>query len=434
MSNKFKYIGLVIIVLIIFIAVGKRQGWIGQGNVLKVSIDSVKTRTIIEKVSANGRIQPEVEVKISPDVSGEIIDLYIQEGDSVNKGQLLLKIDPEAYLASVERSNASMNRSKADLASSKARFAQVEAQFIKSKSSFERNKKLYDQKVISDADYESAKAAFDVAKAEVDAAQQSVMAAEFNVKSAEAAVKEANDKLKKTNIFSPVNGMISQLNVEAGERVVQTSMMQGTEILRIANLRNMEVQVDVNENDIVRVNEGDTVIIEVDAYLGEKFKGLVTEVANSAKIEGQLSVEQVTNFVVKIGVLRGTYMHLVEDLKKKSSPFRPGMSANVEIQTNRASEVIAVPIQCVTIRDKDGEKKKTWVDEDDKKVQTEEDFVEVVFLLEDDKAILKQVKVGIQDDRYIEVKEGLTINDKVISYPYSAISRKLKNETRVEEV
>ncbi|MBN4081782.1 efflux RND transporter periplasmic adaptor subunit, partial [bacterium AH-315-C07] len=211
-------------------------------------------------------------------------------------------------------------------------------------------------------------------------------------------------------------------------------MMQGTEILRIANLRNMEVQVDVNENDIVRVNEGDTVIIEVDAYLGEKFKGLVTEVANSAKIEGQLSVEQVTNFVVKIGVLRGTYMHLVEDLKKKSSPFRPGMSANVEIQTNRASEVIAVPIQCVTIRDKDGEKKKTWVDEDDKKVQTEEDFVEVVFLLEDDKAILKQVKVGIQDDRYIEVKEGLTINDKVISYPYSAISRKLKNETRVEEV
>ena len=432
-KNTIYYLGGGILLLIIFVVIGKKSGWIGQGDATEVSIDTVKVRHLIEIVSANGKVQPEVEVKITPDVSGEIIALYVDEGDSVAQGELLVNIDPKAYEAAEERSTASLNRSKADLANSKARLAQVGAQFIKAEASFNRNKKLFDESVISKASFEEIKAAYDVAKAEIDAGKQSVLAAEYNVKSAEAGLKEARDNLRKTSIYSPVSGKVSRLNVEKGERVVQTSMMTGTEIMRIADMNNMEVNVEVNENDIVRVTVGDKVTIEVDAYLNEKFEGAVTAIANSANVAG-IQAEQVTNFEVKIRMLRKSYEHLFEDKNISDSPFRPGMSATVDIETATVEDVIAIPIQAVTIRDRNEEKnkyKEGGISDKTKK----EDLMEVVFLYGDNnKAVMQEVKTGIQDENYIQIKSGLEPGQEVISAPYNAISKKLKNESDVKKV
>ncbi|MBL4716678.1 MAG: efflux transporter periplasmic adaptor subunit [Bacteroidetes bacterium] len=427
------YLGGAVLLLIIFIVIGKKKGWIGQGDAIEVSIDTVKVRHIVEIVSANGKVQPEVEVKITPDVSGEIIGLYVDEGDTVVQGELLVNIDPKAYEAAAERSTASLNRSKADLANSKARLAQVEAQFIKAEASYNRNKKLFDESVISKANFEEINSVYAVAKAEIDAAEQNVLAAEYNVKSAAAGLKEARDNLRKTNIYSPVSGKVSRLSVEKGERVVQTSMMVGTEIMRIADMNNMEVNVEVNENDIVRVSVGDKVTIEVDAYLNEKFEGSVTSIANSANVAG-IQAEQVTNFEVKIRMFRESYEHLFEDKNISDSPFRPGMSATVDIETATVEDVISIPIQAVTIRDRNEEKNKYregGITDKTKK----EDLMEVVFLYTDDnKAELQEVKTGIQDENYIQIKSGLEPGQEVIGAPYNAISKKLKNETDVKKV
>lgn len=417
-------------------------------DVINVSTEVAEKRSITELVSANGKIQPEVEVKISSDVSGEIVELYVKEGDQVKKGDLLCKINPLIYESNTNRMLATLNGAKANLANSKARLEQIKATFNNAEASFNRNKKLFEQGAISQADFDAAKAAFEGAKADVKAAEENVNASDYSVKSSEASLKEANDNLAKTNIYSPVNGTVSKLNKEKGERVVGTAQMEGTEIMRLANLNEMEVSVDVNENDIVRVHHNDTSLIEVDAYLGRKFKGVVTEIANSANTTG-VTAEQVTNFVVKIRILQESYQDLLAENNSRA-PFRPGMSATVDIQTKKVSNVITLPIQAVTTRTDSSalkmnkmQKQETGEDDivvNDAKNKSEEidksllKVEECVFVYNDGKVKLVKVKTGIQDNNYIEIKSGINLGDEVVSAPYSAIAKQLKDEMKVKKV
>jgi HlyD family secretion protein len=439
-------IGLAVVLIIVF-AIAKKKGWIGKPDVTKVSTEMVQKRTIVETVSANGKIAPEVEVKLSPDVSGEIIELLIKEGDEIKAGQLLAKINPEIYISTYDRSVAALNTQQANLANAKARLAQVKSQFVNARSSFERNKKLHDEKAISDAEFESSKSAFEVAQAEVNASEESVRAAEFNIKSAEAGVKESKENLSKTSIFAPVGGTISKLNIEKGERVAGASQFSsGTEILRIANLQTMEVNVNVNENDIVRVTLNDTALVEVDAYQNRKFKGLVTEISTSANTTG-VSADQVTNFEVKVRILPESYKDLVPAEHPNLSPFRPGMSATVDIQTETVGNVLTIPIQAVTTRVDSSkvkeqqmaarEKREAGNEGDETKASEKKagsDMVEYVFVYDKGKTHMMKVKTGIQDNAYIEIKEGLKGTEEVITAPYSAISKKLKDDMEVKKV
>jgi len=438
-NNTVKYLIIGVVVLIIVAVIGKNAGWIGKKEGLPVTIAKVERKTIIETVSANGRVQPEKEVKISSDVSGEIRELYVKEGDSVVAGKLMARIDPELYQSALDRSEASLNNTKASLATTKARLSQAEGRFVEISAAYERNKKMYTQKLISDGEFETAKSTFVNAKAEVEAGKQSVLSAEFNVQSFEATLKESKKSLTRTEIFSPVNGIVSKLSVEKGERVVGTSQMAGTEMMRIANLNDMEVSVDVNENDIIKVGLGDTSLIEVDAYPNRKFKGVVTEIANSATTSAQTTSDQVTNFVVKIRILRSSYEDLTALFGKRKSVFRPGMSASVEIQTERVENVLVVPIEAVTVRQESALDTLVTEDEKDKKekkvtlIDSKND-VEVVFINQDNKAKIRRVKTGIQDDKYIQILDGVKEKDQLISGPYSAISKTLKHGDLIKEV
>jgi HlyD family secretion protein len=438
-SNKWIwYIAGVVILLIVFAIVGKKAGWIGSEAGTKVSVAKADKKNIIESVSANGKIQPEVEVKISSDVSGEIKELYVKEGDSVLAGKLLARIDPELYQSALDRSEATLNNSRANLANSKARQLQSEAKLLEVDAQYTRNKKMYEQKLISDAEMETSRSTYTSAKADVEAAKQSVMGAEYTVKSLEASLREAKKNLTRTEIFAPVTGIVSKLNVEKGERVVGTSQMAGTEMMRIANLNDMEVSVDVNENDIVKVSLGDTALIDVDAYTNRKFRGIVTEVANSATTTTATTSDQVTNFVVKIRILRSSYADLLEKGGKKHDVFRPGMSASVEVQTEIVRDIISVPIEAVTIRNK-SELDSTNTS-NKKKVQAKageikkEEEAEVVFVCVNNKVEIKQVKTGIQDDKFIQIVSGINEHDEVIIGPYSAISKSLKAGDKVQKV
>lgn len=440
---KKKWIFIIAGALILILIIGKSAGIFGKAELQKISTEEVQLRSIIETVSANGKIQPEVEVKISPDVSGEIVELYVKEGEEVKKGQLLAKINPDFYLSNLDRFEAALNTSKANLANAKARLAQVEAQFLNAKLSFDRSEKLWKQSAISVSEYDAAKSQYEVAKAEVDAAKQSVIASEYSVKSAEASLKEAKDNLTKTNIFAPMAGTITKLSVEKGERVVGTSQFAGTEIMRISNLDNMQVKVNVSENDIVRVHLFDTVIIEIDAFLNRKFKGIVTQVANSANSTTTISADQVTNFEVKINILHDSYKDLMIIGKQNYSPFRPGMSATVDIQTKKAMNVATVPIQSVTTRsdstllkDKMTSKKPKENTEEKEKTDNDEEVQEYVFLFNKEKGIveLTKVKTGIQDNNFIEILEGVKVKDEVVSGPYRAISKRLKDKDKVQKV
>jgi len=434
-------------IILIVVAAGK-AGWLGGKKGLKVTAEKVAIRNITESVTASGKVQPEKSVKISSDVSGEIVELKVKEGDRVKKGDLLCKIRQDIYISNLDKMDAMLNTSKANLANAKARLLQAKAQLVNSEANYQRQKKLLDQQAISQADFDAVKANFETAKAEVLAAEQSVAASDFNVKNSEASVKEAGDNLQRTTIYSPVDGIVSKLNVEEGERVVGTSQMAGTEILTIADLKEMEVNVDVNENDIVRVKTGDTALIEVDAWIDRKFKGVVTEIANSSNTVG-MNADQVTNFPVKVRILRESYSDLLKSDKPDYSPFRPGMSASVEILTRRVSGVLSVPIQSVTTREDtsgygvDAEKNKTGNFKagntstesnpamDDKETQLATQYV---FLLVSDRAILREVKTGIQDNNYIQITSGLKQDDEVISGPYKAVSKTLKNRSPIERV
>jgi len=409
--NKTLRIVLVITVLVVILAViGKKAGWFGKAETFEVAVEKGEKRTIIETITANGKIQPETEVKITPDVSGEIVDLFVKEGENVEEGMLLLKIKPDIYVSMRNRVRASLN-------SAKARLSQVEAQYVQSKLSYNRNKKLWEQETISESDYESAEAGYKMAEADLNAAK-------YSVKSAEASLKEAEENLRKTSIYAPMAGTISTLLIEKGERVVGTEMMSGTELMRVADLNRMEVIVEVNENDIIRVLTGDTAIVEVDAYMDQDFKGLVTEIANSATTTG-MSADQVTSFNVKILLLHESYQNLLDETP---NPFRPGMSATVDIQTETKYDIFTIPVQAVTTR------LDTIGQEQNDLVVADKDPDVVVFKVIDDYVMSQIVETGIQDNNYVEITSGLSIEDDIVIAPYNAISRKLADSSIIEIV
>jgi HlyD family secretion protein len=410
MKNKkiLKILATVVVVLILFAIIGKKAGWFGKAATIKVAIEKAELRSITETITANGKIQPEKEIKISPDVSGEIVELTVKEGDNVEKARLLCRIRPDVYISQKDRSEAAIS-------SAKARLAQSEAQFIQADLSYKRNKQLFDQQTISKSDFESSEASYKVAKSEVDAAK-------FSVTSTEASLKEANENLTKTSIYAPISGTVSMLLVELGERVAGTNLMAGTEMMRVADLSKMEAQVQVNENDIVRVKVGDTAVITVDAYMDQKFKGIVTQLANSAKTTG-VSADQVTNFDVKIRVLPESYAKLEKE--GNLNPLRPGMSATVDIQTVTRKNILTVPIQSVTTRTDTTKAKSSSTSE---KTRT------LVFTSDGKYALERVVKTGIQDNSFIELISGIKEGDQVVTAPYSAISKKLADSTIIQIV
>jgi HlyD family secretion protein len=434
----------VVAVLLVAVLIGKEKGLIGGAPAIKVAVDKVESRDIIETVSASGKIQSESEVIISPDVSGEIMELPVKEGDKVEAGQLLVKIDPDIQQSNVERLEAALNTSKANLANAQSRKAQSEARLVNSRANYERVQQLFEQKVVTQSEYDAALSEFNVAKSDVDASSQSVEASRFQVKSAEAALKEAEKSLTRTEIYSPVNGTISKLNFEKGERVVGTSQMQGSEIMTIADLNEIEVTVEVNENDIIRVGYNDTCDIEVDAYIGKQFKGIVTNIANSALSSG-MGTDQITNFEVKVRVLRDSYKNLVNEKQPDQSPFRPGMSATVDIRTKQVNKVLSVPIQSVTTRTKteleeaaEKRKERGRDKEESEEVETaansDEESIELVFVVDGEDVIVKQVKTGIQNNEFIQIVSGVEEGDQVVTAPYRAISKKLGPGDKVEIV
>ncbi len=443
MKKPLILIGSGIIIIATILAI---KGCSNSGAV-EVTTEKVQRRTIVETVSANGKIQPEVELKITSDVSGEIVELNVKEGDHVEKGDIVAKLRPNAYQSQLDRAQASMNTMQANLANAKAQLAQIQAQFANAQASFERNKKLFDQGAISQADFLNAKSQYETSKAQVEAAEENIKASSFNINSAQASVNEAQENLNKTSIYSPVSGTVSKLSKKKGERVAGNQFAEGTEIMILANLNEMQVNVDVNENDIVRVHLMDTADIEVDAYTGRKFKGIVTEIANSANTSAtQVASDQVTNFTVKIRVLQDSYKDL---MKNNISPFRPGMSASVDIHTKRAVNVLSLPIQAVTTRSDSAmnakdEKKNRNSDYDTKVVDEKKEKLEMnnkkdfkpnecVFIFQDGKVKLQKVKTGIQDNIAIEITEGIKEGDEVVNGPYNAVAKMLKDGMQVKK-
>jgi HlyD family secretion protein len=420
MSKKKIYILVgVVVTLIIVLVTLKSKGIIGGNDDSKqVETSKVDEITIIETVSATGKIQPEIEVKISSEVSGEIIALPIKEGQVVKKGDLLVKINPDLY-------TSGYNRTVSNLSGTKAGLSQADATFKEAKASYDRSKTLFDKGIISRSDWDKAIAAFEGAKANKESAY-------FNVQSANATVKEAKDNLGRTTIYAPADGTISSLDVELGERVLGTQQMTGTELLRVANLNNMEVEVDVNENDIVKINIGDSTKIQVDAYLKKEFKGIVTSISNSAS--AATTADQVTNFKVKVRILKESYQDLLEGKPATYSPFRPGMTATVDIITERKEKVIGVPISAVVIKsDTTATKSYEIKDEgEDKKVTTKNDKkFECVFVKVGNKAKIRIVKTGIQDDTNIEIISGLNKGDLVVVGPYTTVTKDLNSGDKV---
>lgn len=451
--NNWLLIGLigVIALLIVVAVVRQRSKPVGE----QVTTEKVERRTIKEKVAASGKVFPQTEIKISSVVSGKVVELYVEEGDSVVRGQLLARVDPEAIQSQVERGVAGVNSSKAQLANSRsgveqqrAAKEQITAQLANAREIHKRNEQLRKEGVISQADYDASLASLRgleanlrAADANIKAAQESVRGAEFSVQSSDATLKELRTSLNRTTLYAPSGGIISKLSIEQGESVVGTAQMSGTEMMRVANLNAMEVRVDVSENDIPRVTIGDEVDIEVDAYIGRTFKGYVTQIARSASSVGtttSLTSDQVTNFEVRISVDPSSYADLVT--KGEKYPFLPGMSASVEINTETVNDALTVPIQAVTTREKDENKKKkattdgaaVAANNKDAAKTSEADLKEVVFVLSADTVSVIEVKTGIQDDTYIQILSGLKEGQEIVSGPYTAISRKLKQGDRIQ--
>ncbi len=418
MSKTVKISLIVIGLLIVALVLGKSMGWFGKkGNFKQVDIKKVALVDIIETVSATGKIQPEVEVKISSEVSGEILDLPFKEGQQVKKGDLLVRVNPDLIQSAVSRSQATYQNVRASL-------EQAEATLKQAKADYDRNKALFEKGVISKADWDRSIASYETAVAGKSSAY-------YSVQSAAASVNEAKDNLSRTEIYAPMSGTISLLNVELGERVVGTQQMAGTEILRVANLNNMEVEVDVNENDIVKVQIGDSTIVEVDAYLKKEFKGVVTEIANSAA--GTLTADQVTNFRVKVRILEESYQDLMEGKPEHFSPFRPGMTATVDIITDTRNKIVAVPISSIVIKTDTSSVKKDYKKRTSSDIKSEnEEKFECVFVSKNGEAKLRVVKTGIQDDTNIEITSGLQEGDEIITGPYNVVSKTLKSGDKIE--
>lgn len=421
MSKKRIYIllGCAVVIIAVLVTLSKK-GIIGNKEKrVEVEVAKADEITIVETVSATGKIQPEIEVKISSEVSGEIIALPVKEGQVVKKGELLVKINPDLY-------TSGYNRTLAGLSGTKAGLSQSDASFKEAKANYDRNKILFDKGIISKLEWDRSVAAYEGAKA----SQQS---AYYNVKSASATVNEAKDNLGRTTIYAPADGTISMLNVELGERVLGTQQMTGTEILRVANLNNMEVEVDVNENDIVKINVGDSARVQVDAYLKKHFRGLVTSISNSAS--SALTANQVTNFKVKVRILKESYQDLLDGKPASYSPFRPGMTATVDIITERKEKVLGVPISSVVVKADTTAVKKLEVEDknsEESKIKPKSDKkYECVFVKVGEKAKIRIIKTGIQDDTNIEVMKGLKKGDVVIIGPYNTVTKDLNSGDKV---
>lgn len=450
-SKRRLYIILGVIVLLALAAAIKARS---KPRGEEVQVEAAQRRVIRETVTASGKIFPVTEVKISPDVSGEIVELYVKEGDSVRAGQVLAKIRPDEYMSLVEQGEAALStaRSQREISSAnvssasaqidqlKAEKARVAAQLEAARAAHQRNEKLKAEGVVSQAEYEAtlsnlrslenglkaAEASLAAAENALKNSRENVRVSEFNINSAQARLRELRANLQKTSLIAPVSGVVSRLNVKKGERVVGTLQMAGTEMMRITNLNAMEVQVDVSENDILKVKIGDETDIEVDAYLGQTFKGRVSEIPVSASNIGgvgvaaaTLSNDQVANFSVKILIAPESYAELTR--QKGRFPFLPGMSASVSIYTQTAENALSVPLASVTVRDDDNKS-------DSLRVRKDERLQEIVFVAKDDNKVeIRKVQIGIQDNEYIQILSGLNEGENVVSGPYSAISRTLKD-------
>ena len=446
MSKKLIWIGGILVVLIIVLVGLKKSGVIGKEEGIEVSIEKVQRRTITETVNASGKVYPEVEVKISPDVSGEIVELMVAEGDSVRRGQVLARIYADILSSQRDQVAAGVNQQKAQVSNSTAQLGALKATLDQTETQYNRQKRLFDEKVISRLEFEQAEQAYRAAKANYIAATEGIKSAQAGVASVQAQLNRANKDISRTVIVSPMDGVISLMAIKKGERVAGNSFNVGTEMMRVADMRSIEVRVDVGENDIPKVKLGDTAIVEVDAYSNRKFKGLVYKIANPTSrsaLTGGSSTTEVTNYKVHIRLLPDSYSDLV--IKGKSFPFRPGMTASADIQTKSHNNVLSVPLNAVTTRDpKDSsntskndkkEKKDENVKSDaPKSVTAGDNLQEVVFVLQKDNKV-KQVKVktAIQDLNNIEIVEGLKEGDEVVTGPYSTVSKTLKEGTLVKK-
>lgn len=427
------------VVIVLLIAVKLLAG--SSDKEVKVTAEKVTAKTIIETVNASGKIYPEIEVKISPDISGEITELNVQEGDSVKKGQVLARIYADIYASQRDEASARVAQSRATVANSQAALDAVKAQLEQDKLAYNRNKELFDQKVISRAEFEQYETKYRASQAQYNAAIQNIRSLSAGVSSAQTQLGAANKNLGRTTLVAPMNGVISLLNVKKGERVVGTAQMAGTEMMRVADMSTLEVRVDVGENDIVKVSIGDSADVEVDAYNNRKFKGIVTQIASSTNKTGvaaATSTNDVTNYEVHIRLDPASYQDLLDPSQPKKFPFRPGMNASADIKTQTKNNVLAIPIIAVAAKDENEENAN-----DKDASQAKEDQVstapanvkEVVFVLkEDSKVEMRQVKTGIQDMNNIEIISGLKPGEQVITAPYNAITKTLKTGAKVKVV
>lgn len=430
-SNKLLYIlGGVVLFLVLFAVIGKSQGWVGQKKKIQVEVANAEKATIVEKVSASGQVQPVVEVSLSPEVSGEIIEMKIEEGDSVSKGDFLLRIRPDNFQSAYDQAVAGLNQQKAALAQTKAARARAAANSKRAEQDYNRQKTLFEKKVISEADFQLAEANYQIAEQDYESAKESVNAAEYILTSSRARVADARENLRLTSLTAPMSGIISKLPVELGETVLGTSQFQGTEVMRIADLSKMEVKVDVNENDIIRISVGDTAIIDVDSYsyMDKTFKGIVTHIANTAN--DKVSADAVTEFEVRIQILNSSYQDLIEE-KGLRYPFRPGMTASVDIITEVKKDILTVPLAAVTTRSEE-DKKNNSDDEKSSEELIDEEIQEVVFVIKEGKATKTVVETGISDFDRIEIVSGISASDEIISGPFLAVSKRLKDGDDVE--
>ncbi|TSD62153.1 efflux RND transporter periplasmic adaptor subunit [Inquilinus sp. KBS0705] len=432
MGKTTKYILIGAGALIVLLLIAKATGLIGKPQLTQVAVEKAATRDVNETVSASGKIKPHVEVKISPEVSGEVVELPIKEGDVVKKGQLLCRIRPDILKSGYDRAIASYNTQKASVGNSSQMLKQSQATFANQESIYKRSKELYDKKVLTVAEFEQAKANYEGARASLEAAKQNVIGSTYGLAQSQASVKEAQDNLAKTTIYAPVDGVVSKLSIEIGERVLGTQQFAGTEIMTISDLSKIDVNVDVNENDINRIGIGNQAQIEIDAFLGKKFAGQVIEIGSSANVVGT-NADQVTNFTVKVRITEQSYLDLLRKNAENHSPFRPGLTATVDIQTSHV-KALSVPIQSVTTRD---QKKPAGADNgktDDKKTTIAAPAKQYVFVLQGNKVKQVEVTTGIQDDTYIQVLSGLKGGEDVVSAPFAAISKTLNDGMIVEKV
>lgn len=441
MSKSLKWILISLGILVVLLVVLSKTGAFGKEEGLKVTAEKVQKRTITEIVNASGKIYPEIEVKVSPDISGEITELTVQEGDSVKKGQVLAKIYADIYNIQKNQAASGVEQSQAQVANSQAAIDALKAQMEQAQRDYDRKKKLYDDKVISRSEFEIAESSLKGAQSNYNAALQGIRGGQASVRSARENLAKANTDLGRTVIVAPMDGVVSLLSVKKGEKVAGNSFNVGTEMMRIADMAKIEVRVDVGENDVPKVKLGDSAIIDVDAYSNRKFKGIVTQIAssnNGAASQNALAntSNDVTQYKVYIRLLPSSYMDLIG---KGSFPFRPGMSASADIQTKTHVNVLSVPINAVTTRDKNDSTKTDTKKKDESDLKTTEtsldDLEVVVFVLDKEGKVSKvKVKTDIQDINNIEITEGLKEGDQVITGPYDVVSKTLKAGKKVKVV